>query len=145
MVEGARCWADEAEKSRFSSAVVQITFMLAWCAKFLAILHTLTVARRRPFRCVHTRKRVRIHKKSTGGPPAHRGQPAHRRSSARFSECFSSERFKNTDVLKKPQWLDNARSKYRNTPAEHRTRERGIRTRHGRDGEPGAVPGRDGQ
>jgi len=39
MVEGARCWADEAEKPRFSSAAVQITYMLAWCAKFLAILH----------------------------------------------------------------------------------------------------------
>jgi len=39
MVEGARCWADEAEKTGFSSAPVQITFMLAWCVKFLAILH----------------------------------------------------------------------------------------------------------
>ena len=40
MVVGARCWADEAEKKpRFSSAVVQIMHILAWCAKFLAILH----------------------------------------------------------------------------------------------------------
>jgi len=39
MMEGARCWADEAEKPRFGSAAVQITYMLAWCAKFLAILH----------------------------------------------------------------------------------------------------------
>jgi len=39
MVEGARCWADEAEKSKFSSTAVQITYMLAWCAKILAILH----------------------------------------------------------------------------------------------------------
>ena len=39
MVEGAGCWADEAEKPRFSSAVVQIMHILAWCAKFLAILH----------------------------------------------------------------------------------------------------------
>jgi len=38
------------------------------------------MARSRPFRCVHTRDRVRIDKKLTGGPPAHRGQPAHRRS-----------------------------------------------------------------
>ena len=27
-------------------------------------------------------------------------------------ECSSSERSENTDTLKKPQWLDNARSKY---------------------------------
>jgi len=39
MVDGARCWADEAEKPTFSSAAVQITYMLAWCAIFLAILH----------------------------------------------------------------------------------------------------------
>ena len=39
MVEGARCWADEAEKARFSSAANQITYMLSWYAKFLAILH----------------------------------------------------------------------------------------------------------
>jgi len=39
MVEGARCWADETEKPRFSSAVVQITYMMAWFAKLLAILH----------------------------------------------------------------------------------------------------------
>ena len=39
MVEGARCWADEAQKTGFSSAEVQITYMLAWYAKFLAILH----------------------------------------------------------------------------------------------------------
>jgi len=39
MVEGARCWADEAEKPRFSSAAVQITYVLAWYVKFLAILH----------------------------------------------------------------------------------------------------------
>jgi len=38
MVEGARCWADEVEKPRFNSAEVQITYMLAWCAKFLVIL-----------------------------------------------------------------------------------------------------------
>jgi len=75
-----------------------------------------TVTRNRPFRRVYTRERVRIDKKSIGGPPAHRGQPAHRRSSARVSECSSIQRSKNTDALKKPQWLDNARSKYRNTP-----------------------------
>jgi len=39
MVEGARCWADEAEKPRFSSTAVQITYTLALCAKFLATLH----------------------------------------------------------------------------------------------------------
>jgi len=39
MVEGARCWADEAKKPRFSSAAVQIAYMLAWCVKFLSILH----------------------------------------------------------------------------------------------------------
>ena len=39
LVKGARCWADEAEKPRFSSAAVQITYMLVWCAKFLTILH----------------------------------------------------------------------------------------------------------
>ena len=39
MVEGTRCWADEAEKPRFGSAAVQITYMLAWHVKFLAILH----------------------------------------------------------------------------------------------------------
>jgi len=35
MVKGARCWPDEAEKPRFSSAAVQITYILAWSAKFL--------------------------------------------------------------------------------------------------------------
>jgi len=65
------------------------------------------------FSMVYTRERVRIDRKSTGGPPAHRGQPAHRRSSAQVLECSSSEHSKNTDALKKPQWLDNAR--YRNT------------------------------
>jgi len=39
MVDGARCWTDEAEKPRFSSAAVQITNMLTWYVKFLAILH----------------------------------------------------------------------------------------------------------
>ena len=39
MVAGARCWADEAKKPRFRSAVVQITYILAWRAKFLAILY----------------------------------------------------------------------------------------------------------
>jgi len=39
MVEGARCWDDEAEKPRCSSAAVQITYMLFWCVKFLAILY----------------------------------------------------------------------------------------------------------
>ena len=34
-----------------------------------------------------------------------------------FSECSSSERVKHTDALEKAQWLDNARSKYRNTPS----------------------------
>jgi len=61
---------------------------------------------------------VQIDKKSTGGPPAHRGQQAHQRSSTRVLECSSSERSKNTDALKKLQWLDNARSKYRNTLPE---------------------------
>ena len=56
------------------------------------------VARSRPFRGVHTRERVQIDKKSTGGPTAHRGQPAHQRSSARASECSSSDRSKNTDA-----------------------------------------------
>ena len=31
--------------------------------------------------------------------------------------CSSSERAKCTDAVKKPQWLDNARSKYRNSPS----------------------------
>jgi len=39
ILEGARCWADEAEKPRISSAAVQITYMLACYVKFLAILH----------------------------------------------------------------------------------------------------------
>jgi len=39
MVEGARCSADETEKPGFSSAAVQIAYMLAWCVKFLAVLH----------------------------------------------------------------------------------------------------------
>jgi len=43
---------------------------------------------------VHTRERVWIDKKSTGGLPAHRGQPAHQRSSVRVFECSSSERSK---------------------------------------------------
>ena len=76
-----------------------------------------TVARSRPFQCVQTSERVRIDKKSTGGPPAHKGQPAHQRSSAQVSQCSSSERSKNTDALKRPQWLDNTRSTYRNTPS----------------------------
>ena len=40
LVKGARCWADEAEKPRFSSAAIQITYMLAWFVKFLPTLHT---------------------------------------------------------------------------------------------------------
>jgi len=38
MVEGSRYWADE-ENPRFGSATVQITYILGWSAKFLAILH----------------------------------------------------------------------------------------------------------
>jgi len=40
MVEGARCWADEAEKPRFNSAVVKITYILVWYVKFLGTPHT---------------------------------------------------------------------------------------------------------
>jgi len=36
------------------------------------------VARSRPFRGVHTRERVQIDKKSTGGPPVHREHRTHR-------------------------------------------------------------------
>jgi len=39
MVEGARCWADEVENSRFRSAEVQITYMIVRSSKFLVILY----------------------------------------------------------------------------------------------------------
>ena len=93
MVEGARCWADEAEKPRFSSTANHVyAGLVCKIPGYTAHLKRI-VARSRPFRCVHTRERVRIDKKSTGGPPPHRGQPAHQRSSARVSKCSSSERF----------------------------------------------------
>ena len=80
IVEEARCWADEAEKPRFSSAAVQITYNTVYAGLVCKIPGYLahlkrTVARNRPFRGVHTRERVWIDKKSTGGP--HKGQPAH--------------------------------------------------------------------
>jgi len=39
MVEGAGCWTDETENPGFSNAQFFFAYMLAWCEKFLAVLH----------------------------------------------------------------------------------------------------------
>ena len=39
MVGGAGCWTDETEKPGFSTAQLFVAYTLAWCEKFLAVLH----------------------------------------------------------------------------------------------------------
>jgi len=39
MVEGAGCWTDEAEQLGVSNAHLFTAYMLAWCEKFLAVVH----------------------------------------------------------------------------------------------------------
>jgi len=55
MVEAARCWDDEEEKTRFRREV-QITYMLAWCEQnpgYTAHLkRTVPVARSKPYTSV---------------------------------------------------------------------------------------------